>query len=214
MMYLKRYNVEKLSKNEIEILEVFRKDIFLKKTIREIAMLLKKTYPKVYDAVKKLEKRKVMSLEKVGGSSLCSIRFSKEAISFLSFLDEQEAFSKNIPNIEKILEFKEFYDDIIIVAGSYAMEKQTTKSDIDIVVITRDKVLQKQKLFENLTLTFHPEIHPIVFSYENFKEMLFDKHETFAKQVFKNKLIFRNTERYYLLLAEAIENGFRRENIY
>jgi predicted nucleotidyltransferase len=206
--------MERLTKNEVEILNVFRRDIFLKKTIREIAIFLKKTYPKIYDATKKLEKRKVLILEKVGGSRLCILKLSKESISLLSFLDEQEAFSKNIPNIEKILEFKEFYDDMLIVAGSYAKEKQTPKSDIDIVVITKDKVSQKQKLLENLTLTFHPEVHPLVFSYENFKEMLLDKHETFAKQVFKNKIIFRNTQRYYLLISEAIENGFRSENLH
>lgn len=206
--------MDKLSKNEIEILNEFRKDIFLKKTIREIAMLLKKTYPKVYDATKKLEKRKVINLEKIGGSSLCTLKLSKESISLLSLFDEQEAFSRNIPNIEKILELREFYDDIILVVGSYAKEKQTAKSDIDVVIIAKDKISQKQKLLENLTLTFHPEVHPLVFSYENFKEMLFDKHETFAKQVFKNRLLFRNTERYYLLLAEAIENGFRNENLH
>ncbi|MFA6073598.1 MAG: nucleotidyltransferase domain-containing protein [Candidatus Woesearchaeota archaeon] len=206
--------MEKFSKNEIEILDLFRKDIFLKKTIREMSILLKKSYPKVYDAAKKLERRKAITLEKVGGSSLCNMLLSKESISLLSFLDEQEAISKNIPGIEKILEFKEFYDDIIIVAGSYAKGKHTSKSDIDIVVIAKEKITQKQKLLENLTLTFHPEVHPLVFSYENFKEMLLDKNETFAKQVFKNKIIFRNTERYYLLIDEAIENGFRRENLH
>jgi predicted nucleotidyltransferase len=206
--------MEKLSKNEIAIVDVFRRGIFLKKTIREIALRLNKTYPKVYDAAKKLEKRNVLNLEKVGGSRLCTLKLSKESISFLSFFDEQEAFSKNIPNIEKVLEFKEFYDDIIVITGSYARGRQTTKSDIDVVIIAKDKISQKQKLFENLTLTFHPQIHPIVFSYENFIEMLLEKHETFAKQLFKNRLLFRNADRFYLLLSEAIGHGFRNENLH
>jgi predicted nucleotidyltransferase len=206
--------MEKLSKNEIAIVDVFRRGIFLKKTIREIALRLNKTYPKVYDAAKKLEKRNVLNLEKVGGSRLCTLKLSKESISFLSFFDEQEAFSKNIPNIEKVLEFKEFYDDIIVITGSYARGRQTTKSDIDVVIIAKDNISQKQKLFENLTLTFHPQIHPIVFSYENFIEMLLEKHETFAKQLFKNRLLFRNADRFYLLLSEAIGHGFRNENLH
>ena len=98
---------------------------------------------------------------------------------------------------------------IILITGSYAKNKQTEKSDIDILIITKAGVFKKQKLLENLTLTFKPVIHPIVVTYKNFIDMLLSKEENLGKEAFKNHLIFRNNERYYLLIKEAIEHGFR-----
>lgn len=201
--------MEKISKNKIEILNLFRKDIFLKLTIREISISLKKPYPRIFETTKNLEKQKIIEIKKIGNSNLCSLSFSKESLSILSFLDEQEAIASKIPNIDKILEFKEFKDDIIIIAGSYAKGKQTGKSDIDIVIITKKDSFKKQKLLENLTLTLVPEFHPISFSYKDFIDMLLSKEQNFGKEVFNNHMIFRNAGRYYLLLKEAVENGFR-----
>ena len=74
---------------------------------------------------------------------------SKETTYILSFIEKEEAFKRKIPNIDKILEFDSFLDDILIVTGSYAKGTQTKKSDLDLVIITKDDVVQKQKLMEN-----------------------------------------------------------------
>jgi len=42
---------------------------------------------------------------------MCELNFNYEAISILSFLDEQEALQKKIPNISTILDFKEMITD-------------------------------------------------------------------------------------------------------
>ncbi|MBS3078511.1 nucleotidyltransferase domain-containing protein [Candidatus Pacearchaeota archaeon] len=117
--------------------------------------------------------------------------------------------SKKIPNIEKILDFKEFLDDIVLVTGSYANNKQTSKSDIDLVIITKEDPFKKQKLIDNLTSLFLPKFHPIVISYKDFIEMLLDTKENYGKEIFKNRLLFRNSRRYYELIKEAVKNGFR-----
>ncbi len=197
------------TKNKIEILNLFRKNIFFSDSIRKISAKLKKSYPKIYESVRSLEKDNIIKIKRVGNSNICEINLSKEAISALSFLEEQEAFSKKIPNINKIMEFKEFLEDIVIVTGSYAKNKQTAKSDIDLVIITKEKAFKRQKLLENLTSLFIPEIHPVVITYKDFIEMLLDKEENYGKEIFKNRLIFRNSTRYYQLIKEAIKNGFR-----
>ncbi len=198
-----------LKKSQKEILEIFRKDIFAKKTIREISLEIKKDYPGVYNSVKELSKDNIIDIKKIGKSSLCELNLNPKTISILSFLDEQEAFSKNIPNIDKILEFNEFLDEIIIVTGSYASEKQTKKSDIDLVIITKEKAFEKQKLLENLTSLMIPEIHAVIMTQKDIKDMLHDKKPNFGKEIFKNRLLFRNASRYYQLIKEAVENGFR-----
>ena len=86
-----------LKKSNLAVVEMFRKDVFLSRTIRGISGMLKKPYPKVYGAVKELEAGKILSVRRVGGSKVCELSFSEAAISMLAFLDEREAFSRKIP---------------------------------------------------------------------------------------------------------------------
>jgi DNA-binding Lrp family transcriptional regulator len=199
-----------ITKNKLEILNLFRKNIFLKISILQLSKeLKKKSYAKIHNSVKELEKDRIIKSEKIGSSNIISIELNHETILELSYLDEQEAFSKRIPHINKILDFKEFLDDIILVTGSYANSKQTSKSDIDLVIITKEEPFKKQKLIDNTTSLFLPKFHPIVISYNDFVEMLLDTKENYGKEIFKNKLLFRNSRRYYELIKEAIKNGFR-----
>lgn len=198
-----------LPKNQQAIIELFRKDIFLAKTIRGLSKTLRKSYPKIYDAVLELGKNNILFIEKIGNSKICKLKLSPESISFLSFIESQEALTKRIPNVNKILNFKDFLDDIFIVTGSYAKGKQTKSSDIDIALIAKENPKNKQELLANLTMTFIPQIHALSFSYKDFIDMLLDKEANFGKEVFKYHLIFRNPERYYELIKEAIEHGFR-----
>lgn len=198
-----------LAKKQEEILNLFRKNVFLKATIREISKIMKKAYPKTYEAVKEMEKQGIIKINKIGNSSVCEINLTDKTISILGYLDEQEAHLNNIPNMQKILNFEEFLDDIILVTGSYAGKKAGKNSDIDLVIITKEKAFNKQKLIENLTSLIIPEIHVIVLTNEDFIKMLLDKEENYGKEIFKNRLIFRNSNRYYYDLKEAIKNGFR-----
>ena len=198
-----------LKKSQIQIMNLFRKNVFLRKTIREISMLLKKDCPNTYNAIMELEKEGFIKIEKVGKSKLCSIFLNQKIISLLSFLEEQESFERNIPNISKILEFKEFNEDIMLVTGSYVLEKQKKSSDIDLVLIVREKAFEKQKLLENLTSLMIPKIHVLVFSYKDFVDMLLDKKPNFGKEILDKHLIFRNVIKYYTLVNEAIEHGFK-----
>ncbi|MDI6738551.1 MAG: nucleotidyltransferase domain-containing protein [Nanoarchaeota archaeon] len=198
-----------IKKSQQEILALFRKNIFLSKTIREIALMAKKDYPTVYNAIKELEEKEILQTRKAGQAKLCALLLSQRAIPVLSFLDEQEATTSNIPNIEKLLDAKEFMDDIILVTGSYAKGSQTRQSDIDLAIITKDKAFEKQKLLESLTALSLPRIHPFALTYRDFIGMLLEKEPNFGKEIFNNRLLFRNAARYYLLLKEAVENGFR-----
>jgi len=202
-----------LKKIQIMIINLFRKNIFLRKTIREVSALLKKDYPNTYNAIMELEKEDLIKIEKVGNSKVCFIELNKKTTSFLSFLDEQEAISANIPNIDKIIGTKEFNDDIILVAGSYVLSKQTKTSDLDLVIVTKEKAFEKQKLLENLTSLMIPKVHCLVFTYKDFIDMLLDKEPNFGKEIFNKRLIFKNTSKYYDLINEAITNGFRNSTL-
>ena len=209
ILYQIDYNKMQIKKIQVEIMNIFRRNIFLSKTIREISIIAKKDYPNIFNAVKELSERNIIKIRKVGKSNLCEISLSKASISFLSYLDEQEALSIKIPLLYKILEFKEFLDDIILVTGSYAKKKETKESDIDLVFITKNNAFNKQKLLNNLTSLFLPKYHVIVITYKDFIDMLLNNELNFGNEIFNNKLLFRGAERYYELLKEAKEHGFR-----
>lgn len=198
-----------IKKSHLQIMNLFRRSIFLERTIRGLSQLLKKDYPNTYNAIHELEKEGFIKIEKVGKSKVCSILLNQKTISLLSFLDEQESFKMNIPNVSQILDYKEFNEDIILITGSYAARKQTKASDIDIVLIVKEKAFEKQKLFENITSLMVPKVHALVFSYKDFLDMLLDKKPNLGKEIFNKRLIFRNSTKYYNLIKEAIENGFR-----
>ncbi|MFH1365374.1 MAG: nucleotidyltransferase domain-containing protein [archaeon] len=199
-----------LTKNELNILNLFRKDIFFKASIREIMKRIdSKSYQRVYEAIASLEKNHILSSEKIGNTNQICLKMSRNTLLNLSFLDEQE--NENIPNAQKIIAFKEITDYLIIASGSYAKGHANKKSDLDLVIIIPDKedVVHIQKLVENLTMLFVPEVHLYVFKKKDFIEMLTEKKENYGKEIFKNHVILKNAQIYYELLTEAIENGFK-----
>jgi len=202
--------MEIMNKNELLILNLFRKNLFLKASIREIMKRIKsKSYQRVYEAILELEKKNILSSEKLGNMNLIFLNLSRNTIINLSFLDEQEV--ENIPNVDEIINIKEITDHLILVTGSYAKGTENKSSDLDLVIIIPDKedVVQTQNLIENLTMLFTPKIHLYVLRKKDFTEMLTEKKENYGKEIFKNHIILKNAQSYYELIREAIENGFK-----
>lgn len=202
--------MEIITKNELKILNLFRRDLFLKASIRDIMKKINsKSYQRVYEAVGSLKARNVLNLEKIGNTHLISLNMSRETFVILAFLDEQGG--NKVPNYSKIIEIKEISDYLILVSGSYAKGNATKKSDLDLVIIVPDKenVVHIQKLVENMTMLFIPEIHLYVFTKRDFIEMLKDKKVNYGKEIAKNNIILKNAQMYYELLKEAIENGYK-----
>lgn len=200
-----------LSKAKIDILNLFRKNILIKSSIKGIADRLKKSYPRVYEAVKDFEKQGILNLERIGRSDVVSINLNNKSISLLSFLDEQETFKKNIPHYEKIVSIKEISSYIVIITGSYAKGKYTKKSDVDLVIIVHDNenIVKLHKLIENKSLVWHPPVHPYVLRQKDFIEMLLTEEKNYGKEIFKNHIILKNSQVYYEVIKEAIKHGFR-----
>lgn len=199
-----------ITKNELKIMDLFRNDIFLKTSIRELTKKLKsKSYQRIHEAVAELVKKNILSSQKIGSTNLISLNLSREAILLASFLDEKEG--NKMTNCQKILAIKEITDYLILVTGSYAKGKQTKTSDMDLVIIIPDKedVVSVQKLVENKTMLFVPPIHLYVFRKKDFIEMLKDKSGNYGKEIVKNRVMLKNAQIFYELVSEAIDNGYK-----
>jgi len=199
-----------ITKNQLKIIELFRKQLFLKASIREIMKKIKsKSYQRVYEAVETLNKKNILVSENIGNTRLISLSLSRESILTLSFLDEKQGIKS--PNYSEILNIREISDYLILVAGSYASGKFNKKSDMDLVVIVPDKenIVSLQKLIENRTMLLIPNIHLYVFRKKDFIEMLTTKEENYGKEIVKKNIILKNAHIFYELVKEAVENGYK-----
>ncbi|MBD3204203.1 CRISPR-associated endonuclease Cas1 [Candidatus Woesearchaeota archaeon] len=95
-----------------------------------------------------------------------------------------------------------------IITGSYTENKQTKKSDIDIVILCKDNTKEIYAELSHACEMNIPKIHLYVFTEEEFKQMLVDKKPNYGKEIVKNSLILTGSEIYLRIIMEAIEHGF------
>ena len=164
-----------------------------------------------YNSLKSFVKEGILTKDKRGGVAIYKISDSPKAISFLSMAAEYKAWNrKGIPidNIIEIIKKSKINFLTLIITGSYVKSKQTTKSDLDLVLIVPNdvkKVTARLKQFCDLSI---PEIHLYVFTDDEFKQMLLDGKHNYGKEIVKNNLIFFGAEAYYKIMLEAMKNGF------
>jgi predicted nucleotidyltransferase len=203
-----------LTKEEIKIIELFRNDLFGNYTIKELARKInKKSYNWVFNAVKKLNNFGVISFDIKGKSNICSLNLENNlTLDYLSLL-ENFYLPKNLPikNISRLIKSIPFAYYTFIVTGSYAEGKETKKSDLDIVILVENKEDSKKvfTILKNEGELMVPPAHIYVFTKNEFLKMLLEKEKNYGKLIFEKRVIIFGAENYYLILREAIENGFK-----
>jgi len=206
--------LEILTKEELKIIEFFRKNLYNSYTIRDVMKKIdKNSYSWVFHAINKLNKIGIINVESKGNSKICTINLNcRLTLTYLSLL-EKLRISKKIP-IENILELIEAIPIVyftFIITGSYAEGKATKKSDLDIVVLVENKEDSKKvfAILKNKGELMIPKVHVYVFTKKEFLEMLLNKEQNYAKLILEKNIIISGVENYYLILRQAIENGFK-----
>ena len=204
-----------LTEEQLKILDLFRKDLFKEYTIRELAKRINKTsYSWTFNVVKNLYKLGILNLVKKGKANLCSINLDNNlTITYLSLLDQLNSYNKKIPwkNINKLLDLIDTPYFTFLITGSYAAGKQTSKSDLDVVIILDNvaDIKNTTNKLKNEGELMIPEVHPYVFTKSQFLEMLTNDELNYGKLVFQKHLIIFGASNYYKIIKEAIKNGFR-----
>lgn len=207
-----------LVNKEIELLIPFIKEPWKEFTLSEIKQITGiKSHHYAYDGMKKFSESGLIETEKKGNTNIYKLSYENEDYD-LFILAENLIKEKNtqIPSevLRKITDkIKEkFY--ILLVTGSYALGKQTKKSDLDIAIIIPDN--SEKKHFDialkegELTI---PEVHGHVFTETEFYKMLVNKEYNYGKECAKNHILIYGVENYYKILMEALENGFKIKDV-
>src|SRR3989344_8583621 len=96
-----------------------------------------------YNSLKSFVKEGILTKDKMGGVVIYKIYDSPKAISFLSMAAEYKAWNrKGIPidNIIEVIKKTKINFLTLLVTGSYVKGKQTSNSDLDLVLIVPSDV--------------------------------------------------------------------------
>lgn len=203
-----------LTKKQIEILGLFRNDIFVELTFKQIKEQSKQKSNNVLQiALKEFQKDDLIKIKRIGDVSAYSLNLdSPLAISYLNLVNQELVIKKKLP-IETLEEIKkrifshtEFF--ILIVFGSYAKDKATERSDLDIAVIVESEETKKEikPFLETVKRRCVFSIDYHTFTRKEFLNMLHAEYENLGKQIKKTGFVYYGFIPY-LNLVKGTQHG-------
>lgn len=177
-------------------------------TIRGIAKKLNKSYTLVYNNLSDLEKENIIRKEAVPPAQIVLLNEFASTDIFVDIeLKRKKTFLQKHSWVKLMLE--DILDSaacffILLVFGSYAKEKSTSKSDLDLLIITQDK--KDIKEVENAIQRAYTKVKksPIFVDVNDFKEMVRNPRElNVGNEAKRNHIILYGAEEYYQLLKKA-----------
>ena len=187
-----------LTKEQLNILSVFKKDVFTSLTFKQIKQQSRqKSNNIVQIALKEFQKQDIVKTKETGDVTAYSLNLNNNlTLSYLNLINESEIGKNKIPtnildNIQnRIFKHTEFF--ILIVFGSYAKNEATKKSDLDIALIVESEQTKKE-ITPFLETIKRRDVIPIdyhIFTRIEFLEMLQADSENVGKQIFKSNVIY------------------------
>lgn len=187
-----------LTKEQLNILGVFHKNIFLELTFKQIKeQSIQKSNNLVQIAIKEFQKQDLVKTKLTGDVTTYLLNLSNnDALSYINLVNQvlvsKQKFPKDVlAEIQKrILNKTEFF--ILIIFGSYAKNKATEKSDLDIAVIVESEQTKKEiaPFLETIKRREIKQIDYHIFTRGEFLEMLKADIENVGKQIHRNCLIY------------------------
>ena len=188
-----------MGNEKINILRLLIESQEKKLSIRKISKIRCINYKSAYNAVKKLEEEKTISIEKIGNTSICSFNRNFNKAVFEAEYNRRERLFKNkdLWLIHKRLSELRF-PFIALLFGSYAKGTKTKHSDIDILTIGGD-----EKKIKTAISLLPLKIHLTHITYDEFIAMAKSKEFTVVSEALKRNIVLLNIEEYYRLLENA-----------
>ena len=159
-------------------------------------------YKNTFNVIKNLSPD-VVSKDKLGNTTLIEIKlspnqeiFSVEHQRTRMFLDE----NRRLELMKKDAELVGYPFMILLVFGSYVKGTKTEKSDIDVCIISDNKIKTEELISRLRLLPLNLEIQD--FTTKEFESMLEVKRGNIAKEIVKNNVILYGIENYYSLISK------------
>jgi hypothetical protein len=188
-----------MANETIEILKLLMSRREERLSIRKVSQIRKVNYKSAYNALKTLEKRKLVNMEKTGNTTICSFSNNFDELVFQAECLRREELFRNKDFLilhNRLSELK--FPFIALLFGSQAKGNADKHSDIDILSIGGDEKRIRA------TLSLLPDkIHLTATSYESFIRMAKSREFSVVSEALKNNIILIGIEEYYRLLQNA-----------
>ncbi len=200
---------------QIELLDVWKNNPFREFSISEIMKQSgKNTKTWVFNTLKLFVKSKILISNRKANLDIYRFNINNPiAVQLLQYPESQENLNfQELELISELIEKIPVKNYCLIVFGSYANNKYTKNSDIDICFLIENKETEKKlKPYVNeIKLNYPIKIDEHYITFEDFVKMLLRGEENLGKQIFRKHKTFYNADIYYQLLKEAYKNGFRQ----
>jgi len=211
-----------------KILIYLSRSLGKKVTINKIKEDLKLAYGYLHSTIHKLEADRIVNVEEVGNYKLISLNFKNmltiAELARVSVKVSQEITSKikQLKKLNLLIENLRKYKDIlsIVLFGSQARLEAREKSDIDILIILRERKKSEDEMrsLENIALVNKIKaeiksletkefikIQEFIVDFEMFKRMLESKEElNVGKEALRDGIILDGFENYWKIVGEII----------
>ncbi len=207
------------SKTTLKICQTFIKEPTQELPILQISKKTGTTYSHLYNVVQKLTQAGLITVEKKGNASLCSINFNNETnlllFSLTSRLMTERVLSRRTTLRKSLDEFtsrlRERLGDklqSIVLFGSWAKDAQIEKSDIDVLVILSsvskrtDESVQAEA--QGIEFRYGSKVIPITITDKEFLGMLKTPKNNVVKEAARSGLVLDGACRFWSLVFEVV----------
>ena len=168
--------------------------------ISQLSKKLNMDYKNTYNAVKRLEKSKIIILKKIGKSYNCILNNKMNPLIFEAEYKRREELLKD-KNLQilynKLNSIKLPF--IALIFGSYSQGTSNQYSDIDLMVIYNKNTEDIERTISLLPL----DIHLATISIDEFMKMAKTKEFSVVNEALKNNVILIGIEDYYRLINDV-----------
>lgn len=182
-----------LNTNSLKILEDFAENYNKKVYGRNISKKLKMNQKTVSNILNKLEKEHLLKFSVEGKNKYYYLNKSNQNIKEIIKLIE---INRKIKFIEKYKKFYELFakfesktEGILIIFGSYANFSANEKSDLDVLIIGKNKEIKDLE-----------DLYGLKINIVRINKEKFNKEDTLVKEIIKNHIILKGIEEFIELI--------------
>jgi len=186
-----------LSNTQIEVLASFFPEL-KEKTSKQIEIATGLSHEPTFRILKSLVKNKYLKKKKVGKTNVYELIFTDETyLVYTYFMTKKiSQFKQKSSLLYKRL--KEFINSIkansVVLFGSYAKGTETKVSDIDILVVSNEKNIEK--IASTFKTKYNISIKPVIVKAEDFKNIKKD-NPTFYNDLIKFGIVLDGLEFFF-----------------
>lgn len=198
---------ETLSVNSLKVLSILLSSL-REQNLHTLAIAANLSVMGVSKIIKQLQQKNIVTITTFGKSHL--IKIDRSLTNILTFaLAEQHKYNlflKKHPSLQGFLiQLRENTinrAEFSLIFGSYASGEESTKSDLDLLVVSSQKP-EVLKIIKKLSILLNLELSPIVITKEEFIQKVRQKHRLY-KEVVEGKRVLVSGEYEYWKLVMSI----------